>query len=343
MNSPAMIDAHHKGLPTKAEAAKWVAGLPSKPALNVIQPPLQPMFGDMKYSPREKFFWLKSAALLDKTDLIVESLGQLDHERQEKFSAGETPKELLAKLHEKTTKEYAKEISQAIASNPSQIRDYCKVRQSMNRARTILICLCRGEVSIDDLDRKGNEKGQISQRGFRIDEKKVALRSAGISGSLKNYSVGIAMATARQQNDLKYLKKLIKAAESKKGPSKNDYDRVSIVARFLVHNWCGATGEYDMWIKALMTERIGDWCGKDGAFVWKDYQPVFFLPPLCFFKPKELANFCESALGKMPRDKDTTSPTHIRKWVSRLHLTRADTPKIQEVKVATDGIYLTYL
>ena len=82
----------------------------------------QPMFGDMKYSQREKFFWLKSAALLDKTDLIVESLGQLDHERQEEFSAGETPKELLANLHEKTTKEYAKEISHAIASNPTQIR-----------------------------------------------------------------------------------------------------------------------------------------------------------------------------------------------------------------------------
>jgi len=292
----------------------------------------------MKYSQHEKFFWVKNAALLDKTYMIVESLGQLDQERQEKFSAGETPNELLVKLKEMPDKEYAKEISQTIVSHPAEIRDYCKARQSMDKARTILTCLLREEFSIDDLDKKRNEKGQISCGGFRIDEKKLALRIAKTSGSLKDYFVGLAIETARQQNDLKFLKKLVTNAESKKRPPVIDYQRISIVARFLVDYWCGVKGEYDMWINLLETAKIGNWSGTDGVFVWKKSQPIFFLPPLCFFSNGALARLCAFALGKMQSDSDT-SATAIRKWVSRLQLEQAHTPKIQEVKETTDGIY----
>jgi hypothetical protein len=188
------------------------------------------------------------------------------------------------------------------------------------------------------LDKKRNEKGQILQRGFRMDEKKVALRSVETSGSLKNYSVGLAMATARQEPDLKFFNKLITAAKSTKRPPVIDYERISIVARFLIDNWCGATGEHDMWIKALKNEKVGDWCGNEGAFVWKKYHPVFFPPPLCFFENCALARFSALALGKKQSDQDTSGPA-VRKWISRLQLERANEPKIRQVEATADGIY----
>jgi hypothetical protein len=84
----------------------------------------------MKYSQSEKFSWLKSAALLDKTNMIVESLEQLDQGCQETFYAGKMPKELRIKLHELCDAEYAKVVISIINSNSKEIRGFCKVRQS---------------------------------------------------------------------------------------------------------------------------------------------------------------------------------------------------------------------
>lgn len=290
------------------------------------------------YAQHERFFWVKAAALLDKTDIIVQSLDQLDQRRQEKFWANEMPKELLARLDELPDKEYAKEISQAIASNPTEIRDYCKVRQSLNMATTRLIHLLREEVSLGDLDTKANEKGQVLAGGVRLDEKKIALRHAAVKGNIDDRLVYFAIAEANEKRDSEFFKNLGRALLSKKRPPEIDYERISIVPRFLVDYWCGDKGVYGMWINLFKTANIGDWRGDNGAFVWNQSQSFFFHPPLCFFSNGALATFCAMILGKNQSDPDTSTDA-IRKWVSRLGLVRAKTPKIREVNEAMDGIW----
>ena len=287
----------------------------------------------MKYSQREKFVWVKNAALLDKTYMIVENLGQLDQGQQEKFSAGETPKELLAKLNEMTDREYAKEISKAIKSHPAEIRDYCKVRQSLNKATTILLSLGQREVSINEIDRGENETDGITYdlpTGFRVSVKKAELSRIAATGAKGNpdWLINAAIITKAD----------VKKARRRERRPLFDANRIGIVGRFLVDYWCGARGEYGMWINLLKSAKIGNWCGDDGAFVWKKPQPIFFVPPLCFFSNSALSMFCAMALGKKQSDRETSQPA-IRKWISRFGLKHASCPKIIEVKTTSEEIY----
>jgi hypothetical protein len=78
------------------------------------------------------------------------------------------------------------------------------------------------------------------------------------------------------------------------------------VARFIVQHWCG----WDLNSR---------------------------LPPLCLFENKALADFCALSLGMAPSAKETTDKA-VRKWVSRIRLQRAKTPRIREVKITSSEI-----
>jgi hypothetical protein len=235
---------------------------------------------------------------------------------------------------------HAKELDKTLgksASRSKAIQDYCKVRQSLDAARAKMIRLVRQEASLDALSKSASRSGKILVGDRRLDERKVALQIVKSSGSLQHRVVSIAIETARQQNDFKFFKALANAGLGKRVPEV-DFERISVVPRFLVDYWCGdrswPQGRYGRWIEWL--NDFGNW--KDGAFVWKKYQPLFFYPPLCFFSNGALATFLAFALGKEQSDADT-STLAVRQWVSRLGLIRASTPKIKEVRNDADEIY----
>jgi hypothetical protein len=85
-----------------------------------------------------------------------------------------------------------------------------------------------------------------------------------------------------------------------------EWESVNILARFLVENWCG-------------------WTEDDS------------LPPLCLFENKALAKLCALAVGKPPSSREISDKA-LRKWVSRLALVRAKSPRIGDVRVTAKGI-----
>ncbi len=205
-----------------------------------------------------------------------------------------------------------------------------------NYGRTLLICLLREEVSIDDLDKGRNEAGEISVGEVRLDERKYALRIAKVSGTVDDWIVHFAITQANNKHDTAFFIELGRALARKQRPPEIDYERIGIVPRFLVDYWCGEHGQYGMWLNQLAEANAGDWRGNN-VFVWKQAPNGLLMPPLCFFASSALATYCALELGKKQSDKDT-SATAVRKWVSRLRLKTAGTPKIREVKVAADGI-----
>jgi len=303
----------------------------------------------LKYSDRERFSWLKDAALLDKSYLVNKAIGQLDYERQVDFIAGQMPKELPDVLNGMFDKKHTKEILRTIAAHPEQIRDYCKVRQSLDSARGLWIRLVRSEASIADLDKKGTKDGKVVIGNLRQDERKVALQMVRCYGSVQGTIIAFAIETARKQNDLKFFRELGKALTNERVPE-IDYDRISDVARFLVYHWCGndlkgnhlcgKTGFYGELINIFKTAKIGNWT-ENGSFVWKHSPGIScerYMPPLCFFTGKALAAFCAMALGRSDTDKEMSREA-IRKWVSRLGLAQANQRNICEVEQGPDGIY----
>jgi hypothetical protein len=218
--------------------------------------------------------------------------------------------------------------------NDPLIKDYCNVRKSEDLARTILIGLIRQEFSIDDLAKKRNEQGTVTMGSLRVDEKKQALRIVKTTGSVKNRTVSYAIDQAKQQGDVKFFVELGHALNLKQRPPEYDPQRISIVARFLVENWCRdnwfvghVNVDYSAWLGILSPDRkrdLGGW-GKPNSF--------FFMPPLCFFDEERLAGFSEIVLGK---GTDITTKS-ITKWVSRLKLVRASHPKITAIRREAEG------
>jgi hypothetical protein len=294
----------------------------------------------MKYSKRETFFWLKGAALLDRTHILTQCLEQVDQETQKEFLAGKKPNELLTKLNALTkTKEYAHEIRRVVAANPQEIRDYCKVRQSLNKARTILISLGKREVSIDELD-----KGKNETSGMTYD-----IYPAGFHVSVRKAELSRIAATGAKGNDEWWIKEGIitkadiRIARKRKRRPLCEIERVSIVARFLIEHWCGQAWCYGMWKNWFETldKKLSDMVGvvrDNESYVCKKSPSFFFMPPLCFFSNDALAMFVPFALGKKQSDRETSSIA-IRKWVSRLELKHAGHPKIRETQIVGDKIY----
>jgi hypothetical protein len=292
----------------------------------------------MNYSQRETFFWIKDAALLDQTSVLWLAVDQLDQGQQERFWAGGTPDELRGKLGELAERNYANAIGRAIESNPHEIREYCRIRRSHEVGTSRLIHLLRKELSIDELDTKANEGGQLSSGGVKMNETRYALRIAKVTGNIGDPIVHLAIAEANKRSDTKFFKELGRALELKERPAEIDYLSISIVARFLVDYWCGQKGIYGMWMKWFETADLGCVPGKNGGYLWTRSPSFYFPPPLCFFSNGALATYCAAALQKKQRDQDT-STTAIRKWLSRLGMRRANSPKIREVKLEHDEIW----
>jgi hypothetical protein len=292
----------------------------------------------MNYSQRETFFWLKDAALLDKTYIILHTVSQLERGGREAFWARKTPNPMLAKLKELPDKEFAREIGHAIASHPTEILDFCKVRRSLGMATTRLIHLLREEVSVDDLDKKRNEKGEILSGGLRLDETRYGLRIAKVTGNVRDRIVHFAIEQANKRGDTQFFINLGLALSMKKRPKEINYDRIGMMPRFLVGHWCGDRGTYGMWINVLNTTNTGGWrCDHEG-FALEQAPSFFFLPPLCFLSNKALTSVCAWALQENVSD-DALSTAAVRKWVSRLGLKRPSKPRIKEAREITDGIY----
>ena len=297
-----------------------------------------------KYSQREKFSWLNHADLLGKSSIIWQGVEQLNTAQQETFWTGKTPKELwekLAGLVEK--KEYVQEIIHTIESNPKEIRDYCKVRQSQGKATTILLSLCQREVSINELDKGENKKGITYDypSGFKVSVKKTELsRIAATGGSKGNWDslikIGATMGVTITNEDIK------RALWRKRRPL-HDPNQISIVGHFLVNYWCGEKYIYGMWrnwfetADKYLSEKVGV-VRDNESYICKKSPSFFFIPPLCFFSNCALATFCAMALDKNPSDPATTSDA-IRKWISRFGLKHASHPKIIDAKTTGDGIY----
>jgi len=256
----------------------------------------------MKYSQHETFFWLNDAMQLEKTYSILQGV--------EKREA---------------------------ASYSPEIQNYCKVRQSLDSARAMMTRLVRSEASIADFEKKGSGNGKILVGDHRLDERKVALQIVKSSCSLQHRVVSLAIETARRQNDFNFFKDLANAGLGDRVPE-IESQRISDIGHFLVANWCGRwygpQGEYGRWFDWLKAAKIGEW-NDSGLFIWEKYQPVFFMPPLCFFSNCALAIFVALALGREKGSQDTSAAA-IRKWVSRLGLRRAQ--QIREVKSYNDGI-----
>jgi hypothetical protein len=292
---------------------------------------------DLKHSKRETLFWLKDAHLLDHVHIVLHELSKLAQAERREFLWVKESAELLTRLKALPNENFIKEIREAIVSHPTQIADYCGVWHSHKTASIILNCLLREEVSIDDLDKGRNERGEISVGEVRLDERKFALRIAKVSGTVDDWIVHLAITKANNKHDTTFFIKLGSALARKQRPPEMDCERIGIVPRFLVENWCGVYDHYGMWLDQLAEANVGHWRGNK-VFVWEQAPNCLLMPPLCFFASSALATFCALELGKKQSDKDT-SATAVRKWVSRLRLEAACTPKIREVKVAADGIY----
>ncbi|HZQ20457.1 MAG TPA: hypothetical protein VFA90_17315 [Terriglobales bacterium] len=279
---------------------------------------------------------MHAAHLLDRADVVFHELNRLGHEEQLQFLNGGNWSGLRARLGALADKAFGGEVVKTIRGHRAQIVDYCLVRQSFEDARAFLICLLRQEASLKDCDTEIDENNAISVGRFQIDQKRWALQIAKTTGSIQDIIVRYAISEANEKADVEFFKKLGRSLARKQRPAEIDYSRVGIVPRFLVDKWCGEKGHYGMWIRLLPSMHFGHW-KRDGGFAWHKAPEVAFLPPLCFLTNKALSDVCALALKPKAKTKEL-APGNIRKWISRLKLRRATSPRILEVKAASDGI-----
>jgi hypothetical protein len=192
--------------------------------------------------------------------------------------------------------------------------NYVQVSRSGSLAGTILISLARGELTLDDLDRKRNEQGSTRRTGgltmLPLNDKRWVLRQIEIYGRLNQRGIPHDLLRFAEDNDCSFFielgKKLQKVSDPSKRPPEVQWEKVNKVARLLVQHWCR-------------------------------WHPNSHLPPLCLFENKALARFCSLALGANSSAPETTDRA-IRKWVSRLRLLRAKVPRIREIKFTSTEI-----
>lgn len=259
----------------------------------------------MKHSKSETFFWLKAAALLDR-----------------------------AEVPDRVTN-----------ADPKQLQDFFRVRQSLDQAQTILMCLARREVSIDELDRGTNEVSEMRVGALRVDVKKLALAHIGATGSTAGRIVSYAIKKGVITNE-----DVIRAKKRKRLPE-FDCERIGIFPRFLVEFWCGEAGaaggvptrrrrgKLELLQKFSCFEKDGQTVSRNvpGAkrrhYEWP--RQKLLMPPLCFFTHKALSEFASIILI------EGTNEQAVRKWFSRLRLARPShptAPRIRAVKQNPDGL-----
>ena len=218
------------------------------------------------------------------------------------------------------------------ASSSAQIQDYFKVLKSRSVAGEILANRQRDELLPSDI-RKRAENPPWNE--WRPIAQKVALQQARAYGSVNFPDVRLAIADAQRypateaeaKSCAEFFIKLGKALATKKRPKIIDYENPDFkLPAFLVLHWCGDGRHliYENMARLIESDKIGSW--RNGVFVWKKYEPVSIMPPLCFFSPKALGLFCAKALG------ETWDPMYagnVRQWRKRLQLEPAHAPKIR--------------
>ena len=190
------------------------------------------------------------------------------------------------------------------------LQDFAPVCRSQSIAESIIISLARREVSLDELDSRKNELGKLTVGQLRLNLRKAALAYVGATGRNDDRVVAYALRQGSVSKD-----DLRRTRKNRPRRDELDFEKISIVARFIVDFWCGERGVYGQ-------ER------KSG---------VFFMPPLCLCSNSAIATLCGIALRLSSRTRGLSSEC-VRKWVSRLRLVRPTAaPKIREIKEMSDG------
>jgi hypothetical protein len=203
-------------------------------------------------------------------------------------------------------------IKRVPKSRAARVEEYRAIQHSRDTANTLVIALARREVSIDELDDGTNivRAGQgLTIGDVRLCAKKAALAHIAATGDENDRIVQAAMSAGVVTHA-----DVARAIKRNRAPA-FDAERVSLVARVLVQHWCG-----------------DGTAGSKLRIAIKREQEIFCAPPLCFFDYKPMVAFLSLALHFGPRVKGINDAA-IRKWVSRLGLKPASSPRIREVRI----------
>lgn len=244
----------------------------------------------------EIFFWTEGLMLLNWVQVILRRLPSLAPKTQERFWKRIMPPQFL------------RDFARLAEFTPAQVVEYCRIRQSAERAGTRLIMKARAEY-----EKPRGADSEVSFGELWLDQKKFVLTEAAKFRQVNFYPELICkvFSKAAQENDVRFFIRLGKALQSKKRKPDVDWTRPGCsdpVACFLVNNWCEG----------------------------RDYKSR--LPALCFFSDQALANFCHVALG---RSEGIPSLDTIRQWRRHLGLKQASTPKVKGVAISGSAILFT--
>jgi hypothetical protein len=228
----------------------------------------------------------------------------------------------------------------AVQLNKGANADYRKVQQSLERATAIVLAVGGHEISIDELDAGINESGLTYDYdcGLSISLKKSELARIAATGMAPKSLPGFWRKAGITTID-------IKRALRRKRHDLFDREHIGIVPRFLVGYWCGKKGFYGMWKNLLegndeeTFEISGVRRNTGGNYVCKKSPSFFFVPPLCFMSNGVLAQFVALMLKKDNARDESTAVDNVRKWVSRLGLKHATSPKIRGLNFVNGQIY----
>jgi hypothetical protein len=197
------------------------------------------------------YSWTDGLILLNKTQIMLELLDKFDADVKANFWKGKILRQLLKALPARFTN-----------CSPARIIEYCRVWQSQESARMVLMAKARRD--------KLNPKGTVFLGDIRLDERTLALNMAAYHKAVNFLALPHFINKAAEQNDVRFFIRLGKALQSKHRTAGVDWTRIEPLADFIVRNWCK---ESDF--------RTG-------------------LPVLCFFTDEALADFCSAAFGRKP-------------------------------------------
>jgi hypothetical protein len=260
--------------------------------------PLQ--FDKLRFSPNHKatpnpdkatsnwpelFFWTNGLMLLNWVQVVMERLPSLNVKAQERFWKGSMPSQFLD------------DLPWIAKFPPSQVIEYCLVRQSRDRAKTRLIIRASGD--------RENPKGAdsaVALGDILMEEKRFIINEAAKSKSVAHSGLPGLIQKAAKRNDVRLFIRLGKKLQTKRRRVDVDWNRPGCdpVALFLADNWCEG----------------------------RNYSSR--LPALCFFSDQALADFCSAAFG---RKLGSPSLDAIRQLRRRLRLKQTTNPKVKCTRI----------
>jgi hypothetical protein len=196
----------------------------------------------------EIYFWTEGLMLLNWVQAVLRQLPSLGAKVQERFWQGSMPAQ------------FRKDFPWMAKLTPAQAVEYCRIRQSEDRARTRLLLRASGEK-----EKREGEDSEISYGDLCVDEKRFVINEAA---KFKRIGYPDLIYKSAKANDVRFFIRLGKALQKKQEILDVDWKRADPVACFLVENWCQG--------------RAYDSRG----------------PALCFFSDPALADFCSAAFGR---------------------------------------------